>query len=419
MKERKKILFVTYGGSHAELVASLVPMVRNHTDLDYQILALTIAGQKLEPLKYQFKRCKDYLPMAGYEKALQFGETLSNELWDETSGIPFDDSCAYLGISMVDLINKLGEENAWKTYRKFERKAFLPTDFTQRVFDQENPDMVITTCNVRMEKAAHLSALKRGILSVRIEDLLGYSVMGENPVTVNRTELPKEEWPDRIIVPNDFTRARLLSAGFEDWRVAALGQPFLSQWLEDSQSGENKARRQRVLESGKSKITYIMPGRKDVLFDQARALIQIAEKRKDWEFLFKLHPGVPKNNFLSHVQSLPENISLIYSGDLRDIVNQARPMITFKSTVGYLGLLSGVPLIILNCTGEPNILPYVSEGMATGVYSYADLESAIEQNLTNNPPLIMKSKILEIQTGAAQRIADYLADLPTKKNVET
>lgn len=419
MKERKKILFVTYGGSHADLVASLIPAVRNHTGLDYQILALTIAGQKLEPLKCQFKRCKDYLPMAGYEKALQIGKILSKKIWDETSGIPFEDSCAYLGISMMDLIYVRGEKAAWDEYHEVGRKAFLSTNFLQRVLDLENPDIVITTCNVRMERAAHLSALKAGILSVRIEDLLGYSVMGENPITSTEPELPKAEWPDRIIVPNEFTRKRMLSAGFEEWRVVALGQPFLSQWLEDSQSKENKACRQRLFDSKKPKITYIMPGRKDVLFDQASALIQLAKRRSDWEFLFKLHPGVPKKVFYSHAPDLPNNISLIYGGNLREIVNQTRLMITFKSTVGYLGLLSGVPLIILNCTGEPNILPYVSEGMATGVYSYEEMEYAIEQNLANDHPVDMKSNILEIQTGAAQRIADFLANLPTKKNVKT
>jgi len=307
VKKRKKILFVTYGGSHSDLVSSLIPEIQKHPGLDYQILALTIAGQKLEPLNFRFKRCKDYLPLAGYENASKIGEVLSKEIWDETSGIPFEDSCAYLGVSMVDLINQLGEKGAWKNYKKFGRKSFLPTDFTQRVFDQEIPDMVITTCNVRMERAAHLSALKTGILSIRIEDLLGYSVMGENPITSTEPELPKNEWPDRIIVPNEFTRKRMLSAGFEEWRTVALGQPFLSQWLEDSRLPENIASRNRHLQSGKPRVTFIMPGRKDALIEQGKVLIELADKRKDWEFLFKLHPGVPKSKFLLHVSHFFES----------------------------------------------------------------------------------------------------------------
>lgn len=419
MKKPSKILFVTYGGSHSDLVASLIPAIQKHPGLDYEILALTIAGQKLEPLNCRFKRCKDYLPLTGYENALQIGEVLSKKLWDETSGIPFEDSCAYLGVSMVDLIDQLGEEKAGEAYEKTGRKAFLPTRFIQRVFDHENPDMVVTTCDVRMERAAHLSALKAGILSVRIEDLLGYSVMGENPITSTESELPRNEWPDHIIVPNEFTRNRMLSAGFEEWRVVALGQPFLSQWLEDSRLPENIASRNRHLESGKPRVTYIMPGRKDALVEQGKVLVELAEKRKDWEFLFKLHPGVPKNKFLSHVSHIPDNVSLVYGGDLREILNQTSVILTWKSMVGYLGLLSGVPMVLLNCSGEPDILPYVSEGMAKGVYSYNKLEEGLEQSLANKKPVEMKSKVLEITTGAAQRIADYLAGLPIRKSVET
>lgn len=419
MKKPKKILFVTYGGSHSDLVSSLIPEIQKHPGLDYQILALTIAGQKLEPLNFRFKRCKDYLPLAGYENAFQIGEVLSKEIWNETSGIPFEDSCAYLGVSMVDLINQLGEEKAWEAYKKTGRKSFLPTSFAQRVIDHENPDMVVTTCSVRMELAAHLCALRKSILSVRIEDLLGYSVMGENPITSTKVATPKEDWPDRIIVPNDFTRDRLLLAGLEEWRVVALGQPFLSKWLEDSRLPENIASRNRHLGSGKPRVTFIMPGRKDALIEQGKVLIELADKRKDWEFLFKLHPGIPKSKFLPHVSHIPKNVSLIHGGDLREILNRTSVILSWKSTVGYLGLLSGIPMVLLNCTGEPDILPYVTEGMAKGVYSYDELEEALEQTLANQKPVEMKSTVMEITTGAAQRIADYLAGLPTEKSVET
>ncbi len=402
---------MTYGGSHVDLVASLVPAIKNHPNLEHQILALTIASKKLNSLKINFKQCKDFLPLDGYEEALKIGRSLSKPLWDKSTGIPFEESAAYLGVSMVDLIKDLGEKKAWEEYEGKGRKAFLPCNFLQQILSIEKPDIVVTTCDVRMERAAHLSALKMRMLSIRIEDLLGFSVLGEHPVNNVDYVIPREEWPDRVIVPNDFTRNRMLKAGMEKWRVVALGQPFLSQWLEESHSSENISNRKNFINENKLRITYIMPGRKDVLIDQGKAVTELARKRKDWKFLFKLHPGVPKKEFLTYVPSLPDNILLVYEGDLRDIINQSSILITFKSTVGFLGYLSGVPLIILNCTGESNILPYVSEGIATPVYSYGNLESEIEKNLKIKETVSVQSKVLEVTTGASQRIANYLADL--------
>jgi len=82
--------------------------------------------------------------------------------------------------------------------------------------------------------------------------------------------------------------------------------------------------------------------------------------------------------------------------------------------VGYLGALSGIPLIILNCTGDPDTVPYVQEGAATGVYRYSNLEEAIEISLDPNKSSAQLSPVLEIIPDAAKKITEFFATIPLK-----
>ncbi|CAI2717010.1 hypothetical protein [Nitrospina watsonii] len=396
------------------MVLSLAPAVAAHPDLECRILALTIAGNRLKPLGIPFKRCADYLPLAGYEGAVELGTRLTDEIWDASSTVPHEESCAYLGVSMTDLIESVGEEQAWDEYREKQRKAFLPIQFLEKVLEVEKPDIVVTTCHVRMEKAAHLAALKKGILSVRIEDLFGYSIFGNKPLDAPGPILPKEEWPDRIIVPNESVRQRMLAVGLEDWRVAALGQPFLSNWVDELRSSGMMQRRRAYINENKPVITFFTPGLRELLYALSKEIIKLAERRKDWKFVIKLHPGVPRNEFVAKVPALPENIELTHDTDLKELLTRSSVNVTYQSTVGYLGLLSGVSLVILNPTNRPAAVPYVSEGVALEARSDAELETAIKRQFESHDATDIKGTIFEVLPGAAERIVDYMAQLPVK-----
>jgi CDP-glycerol glycerophosphotransferase (TagB/SpsB family) len=56
-------------------------------------------------------------------------------------------------------------------------------------------------------------------------------------------------------------------------------------------------------------------------------------------------------------------------------------MITKSSTAAIEAAILNKPIIVLNLSGEPDIMPYVKEGVALGVYKKQDLVPAIKQAL--------------------------------------
>ena len=404
MNPQKKILFITYGGGHVDIAARLAAKIQSNPALDYQILALTTAGKALESTNLSFKRCLDYLPLEGYEDALEIGTRLSEEIWDSSSGIPFEDSCAYLGVSMLDLIDTHGKKKAWEEYQRKGRKALLPVRFITKIIQKENPNMVVTTCHVRMERAATLAARKMGITTALVDDLYGYSMLGETPFDVNQPAFDRSEWPDRIVVLNEFIRQRLLKAGFEEWRVLPLGQPVFAEWAETIKTDTNHCSNNTTTQVSPKRITYFTPARRDVLYEQTQELLRLARERKNWEFVFKLHPSVGMNEYSEKIGTLPANVSLIKDENLIQTVQNSDLVITFKSTVSLLTIMCKIPLIILDCTGEREYTPYISQGAAKGVHDYLELESAIEKSFQDKNQFQTSSEIFHCPSDASEQI---------------
>lgn len=73
-------------------------------------------------------------------------------------------------------------------------------------------------------------------------------------------------------------------------------------------------------------------------------------------------------------------------------------VVTHRSAVGLEGLLLGKPLIIVNFCGTPDAFPHVANGVATGAYHAAEVESAIHLALFDRAT----------QAGMAERRSSFL-----------
>lgn len=417
----RKLLFVTYGGGHADIVARLVRKIELYASLEYSILALTTAGSIFDRYGIAYKRCSDYFPIRGYESAKGIGKKLSADIWYPSSGIPYDDSCAYLGVSMVDLINMVGEQKAWKLYEESGRKVFFPTGFINHVLDVERPDLVITTCYTRMEKAAVVVARRHNITSILIEDLLGYSLLGERSLDSSELVVKPDALPDHVIVLNDYVRQRFLQAGLDTERVHALGQPVFSEWVEQYESVMPVDDLVRLSEAGRPVITYVSPARRDVLYEQSMHMVQLAVKNPDWIVCIKLHPSVSVGEFESRIDSLPENVCLLQGEDILSVVKISDVVLIFRSTVGLLCIFCGVPLIVMDKSGEPEIIPYLSYGGARLVNRYEELERTVVEALKQRDDEKLSrrasSPVFENPPNAAENILSFFASSPPRCDI--
>lgn len=212
---RRRILFVTYGGGHIEIIMPLMrELAARHPDAEFVLLALTTAYQKaklagLNPLGY-----RDFLHLVDRDEVMRLGEPLV-----EGNTHPVVDaleSQAYLGIGYRDLIRSHGKEEAERRYAEHGRYAFFPIHFLSSVIEHVEPDTVVTTSSPRSELAALEAAAAMGVPSVCI-----YNLFGEQSSTfVRRTT--RADWTCVLSEP---VRQRLVARGFREDRVVATGSP--------------------------------------------------------------------------------------------------------------------------------------------------------------------------------------------------
>lgn len=356
-ENRPRILFVTYGGGHADIVARIQPHL---TSADVRILALTTAAPLLESRGIPHQTLSDLLPLPGYESASERGSPLSEPLWNPDSGIRRRDSDAYLGVSMIDLASRVGEERAFSLYREKGRKAFLPVPFMRTLIGRVRPDIVVVTCLVRMERACTLAARECGVPSVLIDDLFGFSFMDGGLDDAPVLRVPGEELPDHLVVMNDFLRRRALDADLPGDRVHALGQPVFSEWV-GRMNRESAAAQHR---GARASVLYIAPAREGALYQQAEMVARAASRDPGLKWRFKLHPSTSAGAFAARAPALPDNVEVIADGRAEDLILEADLVVLFRSTVGAMVLMANKPMVVLDAGGESELLPYVSSGAA-------------------------------------------------------
>jgi len=404
------VLFVTYGAGHVDIVLSLLPRLQA-LGVPYKVLALTTAPARLRAAGYACTTPGDYLPVNGYEHAFKLGAELSTALWDSGSPLSWEESCAYLGISMVDLIAQYGDAGAWNLYREKGRKAFCPTRFLSLVLSAEQPSVVVTTCHVRMERAAVLAARQLGCPSVLVEDLFGYSLLGEVGVDSEPMLLPRKLWPDAVVVLNRQVKQRLVEAGFPADAVHPFGQPVFSDWLVKLQAAQPCDALADWRIEGRAVLTYAAPGCFEVLLRHSSVLSQIAGRHPEWGLAIKLHPSVGLRSYLEAVGELPQNLRVLPAGqDILPVIQSSDLVIVFSSSVGLLALFAGKPLLVFDDSGEPQVMPYCSTGAAVAASTLSELERAIDQQLvaTSVRGEQMQSSWFENPPEASERIAAWL-----------
>ena len=165
-----KILFVSYGGGHINLILPILEKCRNYGFYS-DILALTGAKLVTDFLKIKSFGYKDFVEDKDKKKVKYYGAKLLKENYNPESGIEEEESLYYLGINWLDNIEKFGEEKTERLYKKIKRHSFLPVNFFEKILKKNNYDLLVVTNSPKSERAAVLAANKLKIKSIRIEDL--------------------------------------------------------------------------------------------------------------------------------------------------------------------------------------------------------------------------------------------------------
>ena len=352
----KKILFVAYGGGHAQ---SLVPVIKRLKEMQLECVVLGVSTGALT-FRAAGIDCLDFthlVPDQFHSLVETYGSKLLAENHNPSSGLTQKQSIAYLGLCYLNNVVREGQKEAARLYQSHGRRCFLPLDTMETLIAETQPDLVVTSVSPRTELAARIIAFKLGIKCVAIADNTN-PVRPSNPVIVDTlcvpNEIAKANWSDR-----DYVAAK---------RIVVTGNPTFDKLLDLP-----KVERKSVLFC--QQACKFNPERNEwQTFDEHDLFEHFDQWEKVAESLsvpceVRLHPTIDAEIFSKWKAQKPSNLVLDVELDVGKSLSSRKVVIGNLSTILTEALLLEAPVIVYLYKGETDTLDgFVGMGMVKSVY---------------------------------------------------
>lgn len=379
-KMKKRILFVTYGGAHVNLLLSVIQSLRKNKNHDIHVLGLTTAATTLDRHEIPYFGFSDLLGEYN-ESVRKLGERLAAEFASDQM-VSHEETVAYLGLSYFDLEKRLGIEKAAELYKEKGRQAFLPLTILTKLLKKLQPDLVVTTNSPRAERAAVLSAAQLGIRCVCTLDMFA---------THAYDWIKRSDYANKLCVLSEGVKTQLTTLGRSHQDIVVTGNPMFD------------CLRDPVLESQKNQLMKEKGWRKqfgvmkkilwasqpepenhpftnekalypDLPIQVEKTLLMLVERHPDWYLIIRPHP-----NEYSRLSHLPERVELSDQTDhLAALLSAVDVVVTITSTVGLYAVYLKKPLITIDLSVTSPYVPYAKMGLSQGITDLTQLEDTIE-----------------------------------------
>lgn len=356
----KKVLFVAYGSGHIKMVVPVAQALAASGRARPIVLALTTAAPVARAAGLDVLQFKDFVTEAD-KAALALGQQLMQGL-DGPVADP-QESAAYLGLSMADLIAYAGRAEAERAYREMGRQAFLPVLTLLRILRRVAPDLVVCTNSPRAERAAVLSARQLGIPSICIVDLFALDEV---------RWIGARDYADLVCVLNESVRTFLVAAGRMPEQILVTGNPAFDALVDPMVQAQG--RELRVAQNWGSRRVILWPTQVEPAlhpFDgrpgdpslPARALAAVIRwvcDRQDTVVCIRARAGEP-------LPVVPPDPRIVFTGQdwpLGPLLHAIDLVVTLNSTIGLEGYLVGCRLVQVLGSVFDNAMPLARYGMA-------------------------------------------------------
>lgn len=341
-KKSKKVLFVSYGGGHCRMIAPLVEYInKNYENWQPSILGLTSSydyfkSKGLSPLGY-----KDFFELTSEIKNI--GEKSLTSI--QSAYIPSkEETLTYLGINMRDLIESIGEENAWKIYKEEGRHCFLPVMAMKEIQKKIKPDIVVTTSSPRSELASVKAAKELNIPTLSIVDL--FAVYESDYLEA-----------DVLCVPFEKTKNILESRPNNKSKVVVTGNPNLQSSCTPSQITEKKL-------LWCDQPAYMDMNKKVIFrsFEDIESLLnlikEVCEETK-WELIVRPHPSQDLRGFKKW--GMDNKIKIDENTEIKNSLLNVSSVGSITSTALIEAAICGKKIIKFTPSNALNDLPIEEE----------------------------------------------------------
>lgn len=402
----KKVLFVTYGGGHAQMVLPVVQWLARYMALKIQVLALTTAAPVFVNAGVDVLGFRDFVRPED-AAALVWGESL---LEGNTSvQVAHDESIAYLGLSYVDLEQRLGVSAAADAYAQFGRQSLRPLGVLRRILEQLVPDVVVTTNSPRAERAAIEAAGLMGIPSVCMVDMFAVDEIAW---------IGQPGYARRVCVLNNAVAQRLVAHGRRADEICVTGNPAFdalnaSLWVDAGQAlriAQGWNGQQVALWAAQPEPTEhpSVPGRTGdpSLPSRVRqALEHWALARPGRVLVVRPHPSEAWLPASIH----PQIVNTGRDFELNALLHAVDGVVTMNSTVGLQAYLAGKKVIQVLGSMFDDSVPLAKFGMATACDDLLTLPALL--GAWKLPHAAHMPEPLPLGSLAAQAVAHVILEL--------
>jgi hypothetical protein len=353
-----RILVATYGGGH---VNTVLPVALQLVELghDVTVLALTTAWGAVDRAGLKTIGFRDFLD--GDIRAIDHGQRLGQGTQPHPQVHP-DESVAYLGMSYVELEDRLGVEGAAQAFVERGRQSFLPLGVLRRIFDAVDPELVIATSSPRAERASVLVARERNIPAVVIADLMPQMEM---------EWMGSPEYGDILCVINEGVRRKLIRAGRDPDCVVATGNPVMDEHLKLDVLGLRETWRTKhgCVDSDRVALYASQPDPDQYLGSRVAAELVCEGLDRGWKVAVRPHPNedfdatlLPTGTILSGKDETPWQC-----------LCGADACVVISSTMGIQSVLVGRPLVAYAVPVNMNPTPYPEFEIGRVAYTCAEV----------------------------------------------
>lgn len=343
----KRVLVAAYGGAH---VAIAIPVREALIRAGFEpvMLGLTTAVDVLRRNGIPCRRVLDYVDLHSPGVA-RWGGYLSEFHHREGIGISRDESMAYLGAGMAELVEEVGESQAVELHRQLGLNALLPKALLQRILEQEAIDGVITTDSPRAERAALNAAQALGIPSVCVVS---------NFPHIGMEYLRRPDNGAVMCVLNERIRSQLIEAGRAPGSVVVTGNPAF-----DALASPDNPRRRRTLraQAGLADCDWTVlwaeqpePADPDLPRRMRQHLMGLC-RTHGWRLMVRLHPS----SQAAGGDVLPAGaLESPRTESTRDALLKSDAVVTFTSTIGFEALVLDKPVVVVAVSQYSGFVDY-------------------------------------------------------------
>lgn len=415
MARAVRCLVVTYGGGHANIVGPVVRELSARPGWEAVVLAATSAGPQLRAAGIPTVAYRD-LVVDGDTAALAHGRRLLPRDHDPATGIPADESVAYLGLCYQDLVERLGSAEASDRYERHGRHAFLPLGPLRRALDRWHPDVVVTTNSPKSERAALVVAAERGIPSLALEDCLGM-----------RLRILPEFVPafraDRVCACTSIAIEHLAAQGTDPASVRVTGNPAFDPIARIGAAETGSVRRTVGLSPDRRAVLFATQASTD-LVALARAVRRLVEAVPDLDVVLRRHPTRRTVDPTPVIEAARGRVRLAEDVPVQPLIGAVDALATVSSTTALEAILLGVPVIQLGAEmgitaehGEgAGDLPLYAHGAAILVRTDDELARTVHECVHGGLGAELRSRTRELFAPpghAAERVADEIGAIAT------